>query len=162
MNLTEIGLLVRQRRVELGLSQDRLAKLADLSRATINQLETGALVDLGVAKLAALLNTLGLQLQALGAAHVPPGHGLLMASRTASVSYKTPLQARQLAKAMASGHLPAAIAPHVATLLDEAPMPLIVRAVEEAAAGAGIAPKQVWQHVLRWAHQSGSPRVAWI
>ena len=40
MNLHEIGKLVRERRVTLGLSQDRLARMAGLSRATINQLET--------------------------------------------------------------------------------------------------------------------------
>ena len=54
MNLHEIGKLVRERRDTRGLSQDRLAKLAGLSRAPINQLETGALVDLGVTKLACL------------------------------------------------------------------------------------------------------------
>ena len=60
MNLREVGVLVSQRRTALGLTQDRLTKIAGLSRATINQLETGALVDLGVTKLAALLDLLGL------------------------------------------------------------------------------------------------------
>ena len=62
--LQQIGVLVRRRREDLGLSQQRLAKLADLSRATINQLETGVLVDLGVRKLAGLLDLLGLALVA--------------------------------------------------------------------------------------------------
>ena len=56
MNLAEIGPLVQRRRQALGLSQARLAKLAGLSRATINQLETGTLVDLGAAKLFGLLD----------------------------------------------------------------------------------------------------------
>jgi len=99
MNLREIGLLVRARREELGLSQERLAKLAGLSRATINQLETGTLVDLGVTKLKALTDLVGLQLEA--SRRVPSRHGLLMASRTASVSYKLPLDVRRLAKALA-------------------------------------------------------------
>ena len=64
MNLHEIGKLVRERRDTLGLSQDRLAKLAGLSRATINQLETGALVDLGEIKLACLLELVGLTFEA--------------------------------------------------------------------------------------------------
>jgi DNA-binding XRE family transcriptional regulator len=84
MNLHEIGTLVRERRDTLGLSQDRLAKLAGLSRATINQLETGALMDLGVIKLACLLELVGLTFEAH--ARTTPHRGLLMASRTASVS----------------------------------------------------------------------------
>jgi transcriptional regulator with XRE-family HTH domain len=116
MNLREIGLRLRERRDALGLSQARLAKLAGLSRATVNQLETGMLIDLGVVKLAALMDLVGLRLEA--SARAPSRRGLLMASRTASVSYKTPLAAGQLAKALATGDLPAALAPQLATLLD--------------------------------------------
>jgi hypothetical protein len=55
-------------------------------RATINQLETGTLGDLAMTKLASLLDLVGLKLEAN--ARALPHHGLLMASRTASVSYK--------------------------------------------------------------------------
>lgn len=51
----KIGQLVQTRREALGLSQARLALLAGLSRATINPLENGSLVDLGAAKLLALI-----------------------------------------------------------------------------------------------------------
>jgi transcriptional regulator with XRE-family HTH domain len=64
MNLADIGQLVQTRRDALGLSQARLARLAGLSRATINQLENGNLVDLGAAKLMALLDLLGMDLAA--------------------------------------------------------------------------------------------------
>ncbi len=159
MNLREIGLLVRDRRETLGLSQDRLAKMAGLSRATINQLETGALVDLGVTKLAALLDLLGLQFEAK--ARAAPHRGLLMASRTASVSYKTPLDSTQLARALVTGKLPAEQLAHVAAFLDEAPLPLVVSAVEEAARRGGLPPKRLWQHLLRWASELHSPRRVW-
>jgi transcriptional regulator with XRE-family HTH domain len=59
MNLVSIGALVKHRRQALGLSQARLARLGGLSRATINQLETGSIEDLGGAKLFALLDLLG-------------------------------------------------------------------------------------------------------
>ncbi|MGS0758087.1 helix-turn-helix transcriptional regulator, partial [Roseateles sp. GG27B] len=49
MNLAEIGHLLRARRTALGLSQARLAAMSGLSRATIIQLESGSLVDLGAA-----------------------------------------------------------------------------------------------------------------
>jgi transcriptional regulator with XRE-family HTH domain len=159
MNLSEIGMLVRERRLALGLSQDRLAKLAGLSRATVNQLETGTLVDLGVAKLSALMDLVGLQLEA--SSHGRSGRGLLMASRTSSVSYKEQLQADQLAKVLASGVVPADLMPHMATFLDEAPLPLVLAAVEEAARRGRVPPKRIWQHLLRWAHEFHSPREAW-
>ena len=60
MNLNSIGQIVQRRRQALGLSQARLAKLSGLSRATINQLETGTLVDLGASKLIVLLDLLGI------------------------------------------------------------------------------------------------------
>jgi DNA-binding XRE family transcriptional regulator len=159
MNLHEIGTLVRERRDTLGLSQDRLAKLAGLSRATINQLETGALVDLGVIKLACLLELVGLTFEAH--ARATPHRGLLMASRTASVSYKTQLDAGQLAKALATGEVPPGLLPHVATFLDEAPLLLVVSAVEEAAKRGRVPPKRIWQHVARWASEVNSPRRVW-
>ena len=163
MNLLELGLRVRDRRVALGLSQERLAKLAGLSRATINQLESGTLNDLGVAKVSLVLELVGLRLEATprASSRAPARHALLMASRTASVSYKTPLEPGQLAKALASGELPTALLPHVATLLDEAPLSLVVSAVEEAAERSHVPAKRIWRHLMRWAQELRSPRRAW-
>ncbi len=159
MNLLEIGQRIRIRREALGLSQDRLAKLGGLSRVTINQLETGAIGDLGIAKLLVLLDLLGLALNT----HEYPqkNNGLLMASRTASVSYKRELSAAELAQALADGALPFSITPHMATLLDEAPLSVIVLAVEEAAQQKHITPKAVWRNVIRFARDLQSPRKEW-
>lgn len=159
MNLSEIGQHLQQRREALGLSQDRLAKLAGLSRATVNQLENGAPNDLGAAKLMALLDLVGLRLDVATAPKAR--HGLLMASRTASVSYKTPLAPAQLSQALATGELPAAHLPQVATFMDEAPLSLVVAAVEEAAAKTRVPPKTIWRHLARWAAELQSPRKAW-
>jgi transcriptional regulator with XRE-family HTH domain len=159
MNLREIGHLVRQRREALGLSQERLARLAGLSRATINQLERGTLVDLGVSKLATLMDLIGLQLGA--EARKASRHGLRTASRTASVSYRRPLDADRLAQALATGDLPADLVAHVSTLIDEAPLSIVVWAVEEAARLRGVPPRRVWRHLTRWAHEMRSPRPAW-
>jgi transcriptional regulator with XRE-family HTH domain len=159
MTLREIGQRVRERRETLGLSQERLARLAGLSRATINQLETGTLTDLGVAKLSNLMDIVGLQLAA--SARQGKGHGLSMASRTASVSYKASLSPDELARALATGHLMPEWVAHVSTFIDEAPLPVVVTAVEEAAQLGGVPPKRVWQHVTRWAHELRSPRAAW-
>lgn len=159
LRLDEIGRMVRLRREELGLSQARLARLAGLSRATINQLETGTIVDLGVSKLAQLLDLLGLSLRA--EQQTSRGRGLQAISQTASVSYKQTLTPKLLAAALVSGELPAKWMPHVSTMLDEAPAKFIVAAVKEAAESQGVPAKVVWQHLLRWAHELKSPRSAW-
>ena len=159
MNLAEIGHLVHQRRTALGLSQARLAALAGLSRVTINQLETGALVDLGASKLIALLDIVGINLDA--DTRKGQQHALQSVSQTASVSYKTVLDPESLAAALVDGELPARITPHVATLLDEAPLSLIVAAVEEVAARSQLSPKLLWKHLIAWAHALHSPREVW-
>jgi len=159
MNLREIGLKVGQRRTDLGLSQDRLAKLCGLSRSTIHHLEKGTLNDLGAAKLLALLSLVGLDV--ITQEHSKKHLGLNMASKTASVSYKTKLQSADLSHALACGELPDAIYAHVATLIDEAPLEMIVSAVEEAAIENHVTPKLIWKNIHRWAQDMHSPRSAW-
>jgi len=78
MNLAFIGQLVQRRRRALGLSQARLAKLSGLSRATIHQLETGTIMDLGAAKLMLLLDLLGMKLDA---SERPARHNALVLAR---------------------------------------------------------------------------------
>ena len=159
MNLQSIGQLVQRRRLALGLSQARLAKLSGLSRATINQLETGALVDLGASKLIGLLDLLGLELDA--SQRPLRRNSLTLASRTASVSYKQVLAPQTLANALLSGELPTSFKPHVATLLDEAPLPIIVSALEEVALQSSCSTKTLWKHLVLWAHELQSPRAVW-
>ena len=159
MNLADIGLLVQARREALGLSQARLAQMGGLSRATINQLENGSLVDLGAAKLIALLNLLGIDLDAQTRA--PHVKALALLSQTASVSYKTALLPEALARALVDGALPPALVPQVATLLDEAPLPLIVAGVQEVAERTHTPPKTLWKHLTAWARELQSPRAAW-
>ena len=159
MNLVSIGQLVKQRRQVLGLSQVRLARLCGLSRSTINQLETGTIVDLGAAKLIALLDLLGL---ALDAAERPQReNALALASRTASVSYKDVLTPEALAAALVKGQLPASITAQVATLLDEAPLSIIVGTVDEVARDTHCSAKTLWKHLVQWAHDLQSPRKVW-
>jgi transcriptional regulator with XRE-family HTH domain len=159
MNLADIGQLVQARREALGLSQARLARLGGLSRATVNQLENGNLVDLGAAKLMALLNLLGMDLAAQTRA--PRAQALALLSQTASVSYKTALTPEALTAALLDGTLPAALVPQVATLLDEAPLALIVAGVEEVAARTHTPPRTLWKHLTTWAQQLQSPRAIW-
>lgn len=159
MNLREIGLKVSDRRIALGLSQDRLAKLCGLSRSTIHHLEAGTLNDLGVAKLLSLLSLLGLSMTA----QMPENKldALDIASKNASVSYKSNLKSTDLSHSLAFGELPERIYPHIASFLDEAPLALIVSAVEEAARLNQVQPKEIWKHIYSWASEMNSPRRAW-
>ena len=93
VNLADIGQLVHARRTALGLSQARLATMSGLSRATINQLETGTLVDLGVAKLIKLLDLVGINLDA----GTRKGHhgALQLASQSASYQLQDTAQSRR-------------------------------------------------------------------
>lgn len=158
MNLSEIGLKVLSRRAELGLTQERLGKLCGLSRSTINQLEKGSLSDLGIVKLNALLDVLNLHMN-MQTPHIK-SHALEMASITASVSYKTKLLSADLATALASGMVAHQIAPHIATLLDEAPIALLVNAVQEAAKLKHVTTKKIWLNIDRLALEWQLPRPA--
>jgi transcriptional regulator with XRE-family HTH domain len=160
MNLADIGLLVQARREALGLSQARLARLSGLSRATINQLEMGSLVDLGTHRLLGLLHLLGMDLTAQTLK--PQTHALALLSQTASVSYKTVLLPDALAKALVTGELPDALIAQVSTLIDEAPLPLIVSGIEEVAQLTQTTPKALWRNLTAWAQALQSPRPAWV
>ena len=159
MNLADIGHLVQKGRKVIGLSQDRLAKLSGLSRSTIHSLEAGTIKDLGAAKLITVLELLGLQLGATSQQR--PRNALHLVSQTASVSYKHGLEPGALASALVEGHLPSHITAQVATLLDEAPLSLIVATIEEVAAASQCPTKILWKHMVQWAHDLHSPRSVW-
>ena len=161
MNLQELGGLVRKRREALGLSQQRLAQLAGLSRTTINLLEMGRLTDLGIAKVSDLMDLVGLTLHA-GFDERSQPNALLMASRSASVSYKEILTPEELLAALSTGKIPSGRNAHVASWLDEAPLKVVVSSVELASKKTAVPPKQVWKHVSAWAREFNSPRHAWV
>lgn len=159
MNLKDLAPLIHARREALGLSQDRLAKLCGLSRATVNQLENGSLVDLGAAKLLAVLHLLGIDISAQ--TRPSKANALALLSQTVSVSYRHALTPAELTKALVQGTWPEAITPHLATLLDEAPLPLILGAVEQVARKTHTPPKTLWKHLVQWAQALQSPRAVW-
>jgi transcriptional regulator with XRE-family HTH domain len=160
MDIKDIGHVVADRRTALGLSQEQLAHIAGLSRATINELERGSIGELGVTKLAGVLAVLGLDLAPVE--KKARKNGLSMAAITASVSYRESLSPGALMKALASGVYAPALLPHIATLLDEVPFQILVPAVREAAEKSGVAPKKIWRHLKRWAEELKSPRRVWL
>ncbi len=61
MTLADLGPLLRQARREARLSQQQLAEPLGMSRATISAIESGRCEEIGFAKLAALLDIVGLE-----------------------------------------------------------------------------------------------------
>jgi hypothetical protein len=78
---------------------------------------------------------------------------LRMAAITSSVSFRKSFDSGVLSKGRQSGELPKGFEPHVAQLLHEALLPLVVQIVEEAARGSKVSAKQMWQHLERWYHE---------
>ena len=160
MNLQQLGTIVRERRVELGLNQTQIAAMSELSRTTVNLLENGSINDIGFTKIANLLSVLGIELQTSNIGQ-KKCNSLLMASRSSSVSYLESISPKELRNALTTGVLPHNKIPHIATLVDELPVALIVSAVEEAANDSDVAPKKIWGHINRWAVDFQSPRSIW-
>ncbi len=159
MNLFEIGALVQNRREQLGLTQIQLARISGLSRATVKQLEGGTLKELGVTKLLVLFDLLGLEMIIRQPKQLR--HALQIASQSASVSYKTVMQPKELQTALVSGVVPASLVAHIATFLDEMPLTLLVAAVQEASRRGRVPMKLIWRHLEQWAVEFQSPRVVW-
>ncbi|KNH04122.1 hypothetical protein BRCH_04267 [Candidatus Burkholderia brachyanthoides] len=143
MQLQEIGRAVVLRRAELDLTQAQLAKLvgAELSRFTVNQLETGNVVDLAINKLIPLLSVLGLDLNATR--YRPEQRGLHKATISANVSYKGHLTEQLLADALTSGHIPEGYESQMSVILDEVPVPVVIKAAEEASSRSGTPLRQI-------------------
>jgi HTH-type transcriptional regulator / antitoxin HipB len=62
MDMTEIGVRIRETRNRQNLSQAELGKRLGMSRATISGIETGKVAEVGIRKMMALCGALGLEL----------------------------------------------------------------------------------------------------
>jgi transcriptional regulator with XRE-family HTH domain len=132
MRLQEIGFRLRAARLEQRRTQAQLAKAAGVSRTTLNQLESGLVIDLSVQRLRAILREVGLDL-VLGLSSSEPSPDFIrMAANSASVSYRKPLTEDELIRALLTGKVPASRRPHFRTLLEEASPALLQGLVEEA------------------------------
>jgi len=158
MNLAEIGSKVQVKRLQAGLLQEHVAKFAGLSRVTINQLENGTLKDLGYSKLNAVLDVLGLDITMLQSTGMKSA--LTVAARSVSTSYKDVLTPEVLADILRSGQAPARFHPHLMAFLDETPLPVVAKAVAEAAT-PDIPSKKIMKHLHQWAMEWKASRAVW-
>jgi transcriptional regulator with XRE-family HTH domain len=154
LRLQELGYEIRRARLARGLTQAQLAAAAGLSRTTLNQLENGVFPDLGVKKLRAILNHVGLVLTVQQAPKIPRPDFIRMACTTASVSYKNALTEDELIRALLDGKIPAGRKPHLRTLFDEATPSLLKGLVTEASRWTK--PGRVEKNLVRIARDIGS------
>lgn len=158
MTIQMIGKEVHARREAVGLSQTRLAKLADLSRQTVQRLEAGTIKDLSFQRLTRILSVLGLSLETPSLAARQRKNGLWMAAKTSSVSYRREMSSEELEHALSSGTAPADLQSNLLHFLDEAPLPVVVMAVEETAQQERVNPATIWTNVGKLGKQLGAIR----
>lgn len=158
MDLAQVGSAVHGARLKAGLLQEQVARIAGLSRVTINQLENGTLNDLGYTKLKAVMDILGLDMETVS--HPAPRSALAVAARSISTSYRDMLTPDLLTTMLRSGEAPEQFHAHLMTLLDETPLPLVVRAVAEAAT-PDVPAKKIMKHLSLWAREWKVCRAVW-
>jgi len=78
---------------------------------------------------------------------------LELAAQTASTSYARPLPPEVLRDALLTGQMPDEFAPHIGTLLEEAPISLLVKVVEQLNAENEQPWERVWAVMEEFARQ---------
>jgi transcriptional regulator with XRE-family HTH domain len=154
--MPDLGREIREARQARGWTQARLATRAGLSRETLNLLESGLIRELGIRKVLAVLDELGLD---LALEQVKPSRQpdyVRMACTTASVSFKSALTADELIHALVTGKVPAQRSAHMRTLLDEAPAALLNDLAREAARWTR--PGKLERNLVRLATAVGASR----
>lgn len=61
MNMFEVGAVIRDKRKSLGITQGKVTAPLGMSRATLSNLETGNIDDLGLRKVMKICDELGLE-----------------------------------------------------------------------------------------------------
>jgi len=92
-----------------------------------------------------LMHVLGLNPDTL--ALLPAKPWLWMAAQTSSVSYRGVLTPDALLAVLISGDVPDGYHAHMVHFLNEAPMQLVVMAIEQAAQQSGVAIARIWRSV---------------
>jgi len=137
MYLAALGPVIRSARKARSLTQAELARRAGVARTTLNELENGVFPDIGVRKLAAILELVGQRLTVLPAAgeRGAPDY-VRMACTSASTSFRERLRPDELVRILLTGKLPPARRPHLRVILEELPAPVLEGVVRQVGAWA--------------------------
>lgn len=145
----------------MGLSQQQLAALVELSRATVNELETGRLKDLSSNRIERLANELGFAVGLVGM-HRPQGRSTIeTAARIASVPYTSLLPPQVLRDSLKNGAVPPGHIPHMRTLLQEAPVAILAGVADELEQSHKIPASDTWARMRTLANVLKCDRRLW-
>ncbi|MBC5767283.1 helix-turn-helix transcriptional regulator [Ramlibacter albus] len=159
--IRELGTAVRQRRIDIGLSQQALAELAELSRVTVNELERGKLVDLSANRVERLANELGFAVGLVGVRRKGDSDPFEVAARVASVPYSPELPAHVLLEAVRDGSVPPDYIPHVRHLLQEAPVAILAGLAEHLDEALDVPRTATWKRMSTLAGVLQCDRPLW-
>lgn len=163
--LNELSDMVKRQRSDMGLSQERLAELAGLSRATINELETGKLTNLSLTRAERLANTLGFGLGVTGARKVKSDDdtvgALETAARSGSISYSEMIPPETLRHSLVTGVIPPNHIPQLRALLDEAPLTVLSAAAVQIELENDVPRRATWQRMRQLAIATACTRGIW-
>lgn len=128
-----------KRCAELGLSMEQVQQMAARDKHDI-------------------LYVLGLDLQTLKPLSSRPW--LSMAAQTCSVSYRSAITHEMLLEVLSTGRVPQSASAPVSYFIDEAPLQMVVMAVENAAYESGLDISVIWRHVAQIAVAMSTTRLA--
>ncbi len=137
MYLLRLGHSIRVAREARNLSQAELAERAGVSRPTISLLENGLVSDLGVKKVAAIADVLGLALDMRRKAVQRAPDAVRIACSAANVSHRELLGEDELVAALLSGHAPPNKRAHCRVVLEELPRNTLQSVFEQIAEMTG-------------------------
>lgn len=163
--LSELSTMVKRQRSDMGLSQERLAELAGLSRATINELETGKFTNLSLTRAERLANTLGFGLGVTGVRKAKSegdaASALETAARSGSISYSESIPPETLRHTLTTGVIPPNYIPQLRALLDEAPLTVLSAAVAQIELENDVPRRATWQRMRQLATATACARGIW-
>lgn len=160
--LHELAANVKQKRSEMGLSQERLAELAGLSRATINALEAGKLNNLSLTRAERLANILGYGLGVTGTrSKETDSSALETASLSSSISYGTAIPPEVLRHSLLTGTVPPKHLAQLRALLDESPLSVLSAIAAQLERENDVKSRSTWQRMRQLAVAVACSRPIW-
>jgi len=147
----------------MGLSQSDLADLCGERLDVVVEIELGNLKSLSKGEVTAVLEAIGLP--PIDIATSPrmrqKTSPTALASQMASVSYRGELAPSDLKAALISATFPVDLTAFIAAFLDEVPVSLLARVVDEVNAESGIAQEALWANMTRMALRQKTTRELW-
>jgi len=158
MYFEEIGHKIREVRKAKGLTQLALAHAANLSRTTINQLESGVFPDIGMRKLQAILEVIGLDVSVTQKQPLQNTQSdfLELACISANVSYRGRLSKQALAQTLVTGKVPKDKRPHLRVVFDEIPLKIFQGMIQQV--GSWTSDEKIRKNIISIAKEINSSR----